>query len=465
MNKLIRGVKALGLLVAASVLAGCERPPIDAIQHGYRGTAMVQIYNPRTVAEQQPNNQVPESPPLASADGPKASQVMQNVKVLGDLSVAEFTRHMTSITAWVSPKEGCTYCHVPTNFADDSKYTKVVARRMIEMTRHVNADWKPHVAATGVTCYTCHRGNPVPAKVWFTEPAQAKAASLIGNRAGQNIASPAVGLASLPSDPFTPFLLQDLPIRVNSSTALPTGNRSSIKQAEWTYSLMEHMSTSLGVNCSYCHNTRAFASWEESTPQRGTAWYGIRMARELNNSYMLPLTATFPAERKGPTGDVAKVSCGTCHQGAYKPLNGVSMLKNHPELAGPGTGAAAPAMPPAATQAAAPAAATAAGGNAVLLFATGSAALPGDAETNLAAIITQLKANTAAKAAISGYHSASGSLAVNQELAKQRALAVRDALGKSGIAADRVLMEKPVQADASLAGNDPQARRVEVSLR
>ena len=240
----------------------------------------------------------------------------------------------------------------------------------------------------------------------------------------------------------------------------------SIKQAEWTYSLMDHMSTSLGVNCSYCHNTRSFASWAESTPQRGTAWYGIRMARELNNNYLVPLTSTFPAHRKGATGDVAKVSCGTCHQGAYKPLNGVSMLKSHPELAGPGEGGGAAALSsPAPMAPAAPAAPVAMTGNAVLLFASGSAALPADADTNLAAIIDQLKSDAAAKAAISGYHSAAGSLAVNQELAKQRALAVRDALGSAGIAADRILLEKPVQAEANLAGDDPKARRVEVSLR
>jgi photosynthetic reaction center cytochrome c subunit len=53
---------------------------------------------------------------------------------------------------------------------------------------------------------------------------------------------------------------------------------------------------------------------------------------------MEPLTDVFPAHRLGPTGDVAKANCGTCHQGAYKPLNGQSMLKDHPQLAGPGTG-------------------------------------------------------------------------------------------------------------------------------
>jgi photosynthetic reaction center cytochrome c subunit len=40
----------------------------------------------------------------------------------------------------------------------------------------------------------------------------------------------------------------------------------------------------------------------------------------------------FPAHRKGPLGDVAKLNCATCHQGAYKPLNGAQMAKDFPEL-------------------------------------------------------------------------------------------------------------------------------------
>lgn len=461
MNRLTRTFATLAAIAASVLIAGCERPPIDAIQHGFRGTGLAQIYNPRTVASQQPYNAVPESPAPASPDGPKAGQVYQNVKLLGDLSVAEFARTMVSITAWIAPKEGCTYCHVGANFADDGKYTKVVARRMIEMTRHVNADWKTHVAATGVTCYTCHRGNPVPNNVWTQPAPNPHNTMMMGNDHGQNVAAVTSALSSLPYDPFTPFLLEDKPIRVIGPTALPTGNLMSTKQAEWTYSLMNHMSTSLGVNCTYCHNTRSFKSWDDAPPQRVKAWYGIRLARDLNNQYMVPLTSTFPANRLGPTGDVAKVACSTCHQGVYKPLNGVSMLAAHPELAGPGTGAPAVGAPPVA----APAVAAAAPANAVLLFASGSSALPGDAEANLAAIIAGLKSNTAAKAAISGYHSAAGSLATNQELAKKRAFAVRDALTAAGVAADRVVLEKPVQAEANLAGDDPKARRVEVSLR
>jgi photosynthetic reaction center cytochrome c subunit len=243
---------------------------------------------------------------------------------------------MVSMTAWVSPNDGgCVYCHNPANFADDEKYTKVVARRMLQMTQAINSEWKPHVAETGVTCYTCHRGQPVPSAVWFTANHQPYGSNFMGDKAGQNEPARVVNLSSLPNDPFTPFLLGDLNIRVNGPTALPTGNRQSTKQAEWTYGLMSHMSESLGVNCTYCHNSRSFQSWENSPPQRVTAWHGIRMARELNKGYMEPLTETFPQHRKGELGDVAKVNCATCHQGAYKPLNGASMLKDYPELAAP----------------------------------------------------------------------------------------------------------------------------------
>ena len=84
------------------------------------------------------------------------------------------------------------------------------------------------------------------------------------------------------------------------------------------------------------------AANELRTPQRGTAWYGIRMTRDLNTAYVDPLAGVFPANRLGPTGDVPKINCATCHQGAYKPMYGASLLKTHPELAGVRTAAVAP---------------------------------------------------------------------------------------------------------------------------
>ena len=336
MRHAVRAFSVACLALVLSVLSGCERPPIATVQTGFRGTGMEQIYNPRTLAKQAALNTAPAAPDAASADGPKAKEIFKNVKVLGDLSVAQFTRHMASITAWVAPKEGCAYCHNLENLADDSKYTKVVARRMIEMTQRINSDWKQHVAQTGVTCYTCHRGNNIPQQVWYAPKDRKYANSLLGDLAGQNQPARSVGLTSLPFDPFTPFLLNAADIRVNGNEAMAmkgtAANRHSTKQAEYTYGLMVHMSESLGVNCTYCHNTRNFQAWDESRPQRVTAWYGIRMARDLNNDYLKPLTETFPKHRLGPQGDVAKVNCTTCHQGTYKPLYGAPMAKDFPEL-------------------------------------------------------------------------------------------------------------------------------------
>lgn len=333
MNKLHVTLATLGI---AALLAGCERPPMETRQVGYRGTGMELVYNPRTVAEQYAQNQVPAALPAAPEDTLLAKDVYQNVQVLNDLTVQEFTRVMLAITAWVAPPEkSCLYCHVEGEaLSADTLYTKKVARSMLAMTRYVNSSWQPHVAQTGVTCYTCHRGKAVPQYVWFTDPGPKAARGFTASSAGQNTPSAAIALSSLPYDPFTPFLLGKESIRVQTHDALPVGNRQSIKQTEWTYSLMVHMSESLGVNCSYCHNSRAWYNWTESSPKRTVAWHGINMARDLNNQYMVPLTDVFPAERKGPQGDVAKVYCQTCHQGVYKPMFGVPMSNDYPELRG-----------------------------------------------------------------------------------------------------------------------------------
>ena len=326
------------ILVGAALLSGCERPPIDTVQTGFRGTGMELVYNPRTLEKTESLRQAPAALDPADKSGPRARQVYQNVKVLGDLSVGEFTRVMVSMTQWIAPEQGCGYCHNLQNFADDSMYTKVVARRMTQMTQHLNASWKNHVADTGVTCYTCHRGQAVPNQVWFAPDDSKLAKGMLGQRNGQNEPAASVGGSSLPKDPFTAYLQKDTPIRQISQTALPQGinsTGSSTQMTEATYGLMMHMSTGLGVNCAFCHNSRNFSDWKQSPPQRVTAYHGIRMVRELNNEFITPLTSTFPRNRLGPKGDVAKVNCATCHQGAYKPLYGEPMAKLYPELQGP----------------------------------------------------------------------------------------------------------------------------------
>jgi len=324
---------SLALLVSALVLTACERPPIETEQVGFRGTGMVILDNPRA---EKAEIVIPTPQAPASAGGPKAGDIYQNVQVLGDLSIGEFTRTMLAITEWVSPEEGCNYCHNPQNLASDDIYTKVVSRRMLQMTQHLNENWSVHTGEAGVTCYTCHGGNNVPENIWFASDEIEVTAmmSYSGNRNGQNAPGKSVGLSSLPVDPFSYYLIGDKldDISVASDPWAPTGETGTIQDTEHTYALMFHLSEALGVNCNFCHNSRSFAAWDQSTPQRVTAWHGLRMVAGLNNDYLMPLKNTYPDNRLGPLGDAPKANCATCHQGLNKPLGGVNMVKDYPAL-------------------------------------------------------------------------------------------------------------------------------------
>jgi K(+)-stimulated pyrophosphate-energized sodium pump len=126
-------------------------------------------------------------------------------------------------------------------------------------------------------------------------------------------------------------------------------------------------------------------------------------------------------------------------------------------------------VPVATTLATAPAAATAvvatpapaaAAAEAKFFFDSAKADLPADAAANITKLAAAAKAGSG-KLVISGFHDASGDPVKNADLAKQRALAVRDALKAAGVAEDRIEMKKPEQINAGIAAD---ARRVEVKL-
>jgi Photosynthetic reaction centre cytochrome C subunit len=333
-----RWASALVAVVALLLLAGCERTVTE--QRGPRGMALIQLKKPAAVRALADINRIPPPEEAADPEAPPASEVFVNVKVLNDLNAAEFSRVMQAFATWIAPDQGCDYCHNPDKLESDEKYPKVVARRMIQMTRHINSDWKAHVAETGVTCWTCHRGQAVPSGDWFSGMGPRTASSSFSrSREGKNAPAPNAGGSALPGDPLSWYLTTgDWDIRVQAANALRSRDvpQVSIKNAEWTYSLMMYMSGSLGVNCTYCHNTRAMANWGESTPQRATAWHGIRMVRDLNTAFLTPLEPVFPPNRLGPHGDGPKVGCATCHKGTFKPLNGVSPLVDYLALSGVG---------------------------------------------------------------------------------------------------------------------------------
>ncbi|WP_294533498.1 photosynthetic reaction center cytochrome PufC [uncultured Rhodoblastus sp.] len=326
------GVAAVLLTAAMLLTAGWTSPPIQTVQGGFRGLSIGQLSTKESRHVLQLANTLPDPIDPAEAGGKKATDVYKNVQVLTDLTEAQFNRVMLGLAAWVGGEQGCNYCHNPENLAEDKPYTKIVSRSMLKMTRHINKDWS-HVIKSGVTCYTCHRGNPVPANIWF-KGAPPKSGGFAATNDGFGHPNAFNGSTGLGEDPFSGYLDAKEPIRVQSTQALPVNFGSSIQDATRSYGLMMSLSTSLGVNCTFCHNSRAFSSWEQASPQRVTAWHGIQMVRDLNINYMNPLLAQWPPNRLGPTGDGPKINCATCHQGASKPLLGVSLAKDWPELGG-----------------------------------------------------------------------------------------------------------------------------------
>ena len=97
-----------------------------------------------------------------------------------------------------------------------------------------------------------------------------------------------------------------------------------------------------------------------------------------------------------------------------------------------------------------------------LYFDTGKTTLPVNANATLVPIVEWLKAHDNAKAVLSGFHDPRGNQAINEELAKNRAKSVREALKTAGIDEARIEMRKPESVNGG--GDLAEARRVEVSV-
>jgi Amt family ammonium transporter len=96
-----------------------------------------------------------------------------------------------------------------------------------------------------------------------------------------------------------------------------------------------------------------------------------------------------------------------------------------------------------------------------VLFETGKSDVPAASQADLKAVADYLAANPGDKVQLSGFVDATGPADLNRELAKTRALAVRDALVGLGVAESRVVLQKP---DDITAADGDQSRKVEMTL-
>jgi photosynthetic reaction center cytochrome c subunit len=99
---------------------------------------------------------------------PRPPRPLENIRTLKGWSGDEVRAEMRLMTDALGVK--CEHCHVQGNFPSDEKRTKQAARRMIDLTVALNAEYfpgQPPPAAGAskfgrVTCYTCHQGAATP---------------------------------------------------------------------------------------------------------------------------------------------------------------------------------------------------------------------------------------------------------------------------------------------------------------
>jgi outer membrane protein OmpA-like peptidoglycan-associated protein len=132
-----------------------------------------------------------------------------------------------------------------------------------------------------------------------------------------------------------------------------------------------------------------------------------------------------------------------------------NMFSSKPTPPAPAPTATAPAPAPAAAPAAA-------GFPFKAYFETGSAAIGPVANATLTAAAEAIKKDNV-RVAVTGYTDKTGDVAKNEELAKSRAMAVRDALKAAGVAEGNIEMRPPVFVEAGAGGADAEARRVEIN--
>ena len=115
---------------------------------------------PLGMSHQAPGTLWAQAPTPTVVDSP-------NVKVLTGLFAQQFQEEMNFMVQALGVS--CNTCHVRGNFASEDNEKKLVARRMLEMTKAINKqffpDYKPKEGESvlgKVVCYTCHKGETTP---------------------------------------------------------------------------------------------------------------------------------------------------------------------------------------------------------------------------------------------------------------------------------------------------------------
>ena len=87
-----------------------------------------------------------------------AETFFKNIEILKGKKASRLPAMMSALTGLLGV--GCSYCHIPNEWAREDKPTKQTARKMFRMIGRINKE--DFAGKNAVSCWTCHRGNPHP---------------------------------------------------------------------------------------------------------------------------------------------------------------------------------------------------------------------------------------------------------------------------------------------------------------
>lgn len=109
---------------------------------------------------------LPEPAGASSANPPRAGFPLDESPFRGQYTnlqlLGENAQNLAAVMTGLSRDLGqdCEYCHVPGDWANDEKVTKLLARRMYEIQGDLNRTY--FGGAPEISCWTCHRGERTP---------------------------------------------------------------------------------------------------------------------------------------------------------------------------------------------------------------------------------------------------------------------------------------------------------------
>jgi photosynthetic reaction center cytochrome c subunit len=301
-----------------------------------------------------------------------------NVQVLQGMSSAQIWTYMQQYVSG-GLGVGCQYCHNINNFASDEIPQKASARDMLRLVNDVNAEFivgLPNWRGNYVQCTTCHNNQPINLEGFGTQFVNSVPPIQVVVDPLDDQGVPIIDPALKPAEVAGPVDLKDAvlfyvynyqiwsPFDPNvegtgrGSMALTFEGGPTQEQVTINQNVMNYQSWSLGVGCTFCHNSRNFLAFE--TDPAGNLANPVYALNRLKAMQMLQLTTwlsanwleygaigreAIPTIREGGASEYSYrqlsdgqfynvPGCYTCHQGNSVPLASINQSQISPGDAG-----------------------------------------------------------------------------------------------------------------------------------